>query len=100
MPQKLLVGTTKGLVVLKKINQHWQIKQTHFLGMPVSIIYVNELTNTWWAGITHHHWGQKLHYSIDEGESWQAVAPPSYPLNAKIAANKPATAKTIPIDFG
>jgi len=79
MPQKLLVGTTKGLVVLKKINQHWQIKQTHFLGMPVSIIYVNELTNTWWAGITHHHWGQKLHYSIDEGESWQAVAPPSYP---------------------
>ena len=95
MPQKLLVGTTKGLVFFEKINQQWQIQQTHFLGMPVSIIYVNELTNTWWAGIAHHHWGQKLHYSRDEGQTWLVVTPPSYPLTAKMSSGKPATLKKI-----
>lgn len=95
MPQKLLVGTTKGLVVFEKVNQTWQIEQTHFLGLPVTVIYVNELTNTWWAGISHHHWGQKLHYSLDEGLNWQAVQPPSYPNDAEIASGKAATLKKI-----
>ena len=95
MHQKLLVGTSKGLVVFEKTNHTWQIQQTHFLGLPVSVIYVNELTNTWWAGISHHHWGQKLHFSTNEGQTWQTVAPPAYPLNAQIASGKLATLKKI-----
>jgi len=104
MQQKLLIGTSKGLVVFEKINppdrviragQTWQIQQTHFLGFPVSVIYVNELTNTWWAGISHHHWGQKLHFSNDEGVTWQSVKPPVYPKNAQIGSGKSATLKRI-----
>lgn len=95
MPQKLLIGTTKGLVVFEKINRQWQIVKTHFIGFPVSIIYINELTNTWWAGIAHHHWGQKLHYSTDEGLNWQSVTPPAYPKDAKLSSGKSATLKKI-----
>ena len=95
MQKKLLIGTTKGLVVFEKTGQDWQIKTTHFLGLPVSVIYVNELTNTWWAGISHHHWGQKLHFSTDEGQTWQEVNPPAYPLDAQMGSGKPATLKKI-----
>ena len=68
MQQKLLVGTTKGLVEFEKTTQGWQISQTHFLGFPVSVIFVNPLNDTWWVGISHHHWGQKLHYTQDKGK--------------------------------
>ena len=95
MQKKLLVGTTKGLVVFEKINQQWQIQQTHFLGFPVSVVYVNPLNNTWWLGISHHHWGQKLYFSTTEGQNWQTVRPPSYPIDATIAAGKPATLNKI-----
>lgn len=93
--QKLLIGTTKGLVVFEKTKQSWQIQTTHFLGFPVSVIYVDELTNTWWAGISHHHWGQKLHFSTNQGQSWQNVSPPSYPLDAQMGSGKSATLKKI-----
>ena len=95
MQQKLLVGTTKGLVVFEKINKNWQIQTIHFLGLPVSVIYVNEITNTWWAGISHHHWGQKLHFSTDKGQTWQSVKPPAYPLDAQMGSGKSATLKKI-----
>ncbi len=95
MQQKLLIGTTKGLVVFEEKDQHWQIQSTHFLGFPVSLIYVNELSHVWWAGISHHHWGQKLHFSKDEGQTWQSVKPPSYPTDAKMGSGKAATLKKI-----
>ena len=63
--------------------------------MPISVIYVNELNNTWWAGIAHHHWGQKLHFSKDEGQNWQSVSPPKYPHNAQLATGKMAILKKI-----
>ena len=95
MYHKLLIGTSKGLVVFEKKNQGWQIQTTHFLGLPVSVVYVNESTNTWWVGLSHYHWGQKLHFSTDEGQTWQSVKPPSYPLDAKLSSGKSATLKKI-----
>lgn len=93
--KKLLIGTTKGLVVFEKINTQWEIQQIHFIGFPVSLIYVNELNHTWWVGISHHHWGQKLHFSTDEGQNWQSVTPPKYPLDAQLSSGQPATLKKI-----
>ncbi|MEM1119558.1 MAG: glycosyl hydrolase [Bacteroidota bacterium] len=95
MQHKLLIGTTKGLVVFEKIAQNWRITNIHFLGLPVSVIYVNELTKTWWVGIANHHWGQKLHFSTDEGQTWQNIAPPAYPPDAQMASGKSATLKKI-----
>ena len=93
--KKLLIGTTKGLVVFEKIYQNWQIQKIHFLGLPVTTIYVDELNNTWWAGISHHHWGQKLHFSTNQGKSWQSVTPPKYPTDTLLSNNQPATLKKI-----
>ncbi|MEM6316691.1 MAG: glycosyl hydrolase [Bacteroidota bacterium] len=93
--KKVLVGTTKGLVIIGKVAKKWQVIATHFLGLPVSVIYINELNNTWWAGISHHHWGQKLHYSTDEGSTWTSAAVPAYPVDAQIANGKAATFKKI-----
>ena len=92
---KVLVGTTKGLVVFEKKLKSWKIKKVHFDGLPVTIIYVDERTNNWWAGIDHRHWGQKLHFSEDEGERWTEVATPKYPQNAEIKPGKLATLKKI-----
>ena len=100
--KKILVGTRKGLVILERSTQqidekekNWKVKEVFFLGFPVSTVYVNELTGTWWAGVSHRHWGQKLHCSNDEGTTWNEVAPPKYPSDAKLSNGKTATLKKI-----
>lgn len=95
MANKLLVGTTKGLVVFERSDYSWKITKVHFTGLPVSMVYVDSRTNTWWAGLAHRHWGQKLHYSTDEGQQWQSVATPKYPALAEVKPGKRATLKKI-----
>jgi len=95
MPKKLLVGTTKGLVIFEKKNDSWAIEKVHFLGLPVSMVYIDERSNTWWAGLSHRHWGQKLHFSTDEGQKWQSVPTPKYPEAAEIKPGRRATLKKI-----
>ena len=92
---KLLLGTAKGLVVYAKKEKDWQIETVHFVGFPVSMIYVDERTQTWWVGIPHRHWGQKLHRSTDEGKSWQMVAAPKYPPQSFLKNGKQAALKLI-----
>lgn len=91
----ILVGTGKGLVVFRKQNDAWKIADVHFLGMPVALVYVDERDGTWWAGIAHRHWGQKLHFSTDEGKSWEDVPTPVYPKEALLKSGKPATLRKI-----
>ena len=92
---KLLLGTAKGLVVYSKKENDWQIETVYFTGFPVSMIYVDERTQTWWVGIPHRHWGQKLHRSTDEGKSWHMVAAPKYPSVALLKNGKQAALKGI-----
>ena len=94
-PPLLLVGTSKGLIVYEKGVESWQVKDVHFVGMPVALIYEDERTNTWWAGIAHRHWGQKLHFSNDLGKNWQAVPTPKYPRGSFVYPDRPATLKKI-----
>ncbi len=93
--EKILVGTSKGMIVFSRGKQSWSISAVHFKGMPVTCVYVDERTNTWWAGLAHRHWGQKLAYSTDEGKNWQQVAPPIYPQEAKLSSGKSAVLKKI-----
>ncbi len=92
---KLLLGTAKGLIVFEKKASDWHITDVHFTGFPVSMVYVDERSQTWWAGVPHRHWGQKLHRSTDAGKTWQAVATPRYPTDMPLKNGKPATLKLI-----
>ncbi len=91
----ILVGTAKGLAVFRRTAAGWQIDQVHFLGMPVSLAYPDPRNRTWWVGLAHRHWGQKLHFSRDEGRSWQSVPTPRYPADALLKPGKPAALKKI-----
>lgn len=93
--EKILIGTSKGLVVFGRAANHWSIQATHFLGFPVSVVFVDKRTQTWWAGVTHRHWGQKLYRSVDAGKQWEQVPTPRYPNGALIKAGKAATLKKI-----
>jgi photosystem II stability/assembly factor-like uncharacterized protein len=94
MQSKLLVATSKGLVILMKENTSWKMVSVHFTGMPVSLVYIDERDNTWWAGISLRHWGEKLHYSRDEGKTWTEAGVPSY-KNFFYRPGKPATLKKL-----
>ncbi len=80
----LLVGTSKGLVVFDKKEEEWVIQKIHFLGFPVSVVYIDQINQAWWIGISHHHWGQKLYSSKDQGSTWQKINTPKYPSNTKL----------------
>ena len=54
--KKILVGTAKGLVVLEKIKEEWEISASLFLGLPVSMLFVDKRNGNWWVGLSHRHW--------------------------------------------
>ena len=64
MEETLLAGTAKGMVQYS-ISQEGVVRfiKVHFVGFSVNMIYCDETTGRWWVGISHRHWGQKLHYS-------------------------------------
>jgi len=93
--KQLLIGTSKGLVVFKKKAQKWQVADIQFRGLPVTFTYVDERSNTWWLGLAHRHWGQKLQRSTDQGKTWKEVSTPKYPKSAILSSGKPASLKKI-----
>ena len=92
---KILLATAKGLVVYEQKEGKWELKETFFLGQPVSMVYVDERHGIWWAALAHRHWGQKLHFSRDKGVTWDEVSAPKYPEGSMITEGKPATLKYI-----
>jgi len=77
--QTILVGTAKGLLVYQAADQaRPKLQKIYFTGFSVNMVYVDERRGRWWVGISHRHWGQKLHYSDDRGASWEEVSPPSF----------------------
>ena len=95
MGDKILIATAKGLVTYVKKSNHWVYLKTEFLGQPASMVYVDDRTNTWWVSLAHKHWGQKLHYSVDEGEHWVEVGSPKYPKGSEVRPGEPANLKYI-----
>lgn len=93
--EKILVGTSKGLIILGDEAGGWKIKAVHFVGMPVSMIYVDERNDCWWVCLSHRHWGSKLHRSMDKGKHWEEVPMPVYPDGAEIKSGKQAELKKI-----
>jgi photosystem II stability/assembly factor-like uncharacterized protein len=74
----LLAGTSKGLVVFRLTESKLAATEVHFKGQPVSMVYRDERNGTWWIALSHRHWGDKIHFSTDEGKTWSAAGTPSY----------------------
>lgn len=94
MKTTLLISTRKGLITYNYSNDgKWVYKNTSFLGIPVSLAYVDQDTDTWWACLDHGHWGCKLHRSTNRGANWEEVEAPKYPENEEIKDGVPASLK-------
>lgn len=82
MSGRLLLGTRKGLLVLRKSSAGWRVERETLLGVPVAYGVVDPRDGTMWAAEDHGHWGAKLSRSRDGGETWEKVEPPKYPEGA------------------
>jgi len=95
MKSTLLLGTRKGFVAYHLQNNHWQMENLSFEGVPVSIAYADPRNGTWWASLDHGHWGVKLHRSKDRGNTWEEVVAPAYPEGEEVKDGVPATTRYI-----
>ncbi len=91
----LLLGTAKGLIIYEKSSNGWRYAGDHFLGIPVSMALQDPHYGYWWVCLDHRHWGPKLQYSTDKGESWIEVDTPKYPEHAEITPGVSATLRYI-----
>ncbi|MEM8896324.1 MAG: hypothetical protein AAGC88_17225 [Bacteroidota bacterium] len=74
-----LVGTAKGLIIFRQRSKALpELESIHFAGFSVNMLFVDERNNRWWAGISHKHWGQKLHCSDDQGSTWKPAVLPKF----------------------
>jgi hypothetical protein len=80
----ILVGTRKGLFVVQASNSQsnpsTRIVAHHFLGEPVSQLLVDPRDGSWIVALNLGHFGIKLHKSIDQGATWQALGAPAFPI--------------------
>lgn len=90
-----LIATAKGLLQYNFLEgREPSLQAVLFKGFNVSMVYVDERSNRWWVGVSHNHWGQKLHYSDNSGETWNDVKLPSF-KGAKLPSGDPAVLKKI-----
>ena len=93
--QHILLGTAKGLIVYKRSSVGWEYHKELFLGVPVSIALSDPHTGHWWVCLDHRHWGPKLQYSKDLGETWLEVNAPKYPEGSEITPGVKASLRYI-----
>ena len=55
MSNTLILGTHKGLLVLKRNGKAWRVVQQAFSGVPFSYAAVDPRTGTIWACADHGH---------------------------------------------
>ena len=79
-PEKLYLGTRKGLFILSRPRGgKWKIDRVSFLGDPVTIVYPDPRDGAIYAALSLGHFGVKLHRSDDGGKNWTPCAAPAYP---------------------
>ena len=75
----LLVGTRKGLLVVRGEGTQWQIAAHHFAGDPVTQVLADPRDGTWYCALRMGHFGIKMRKSLDQGANWQDIAAPAFP---------------------
>jgi hypothetical protein len=79
MSDRLLVSTKKGLFACERNGAGWEVGRTAFLGENVSLALHDRRDGGWYAALNLGHFGTKLKYSPDRGETWEERAVPAYP---------------------
>ncbi len=78
MQDRLLIGTRKGLFIMRTDGGGWAVDRTAFLGQPVSATLYDTRSGYLYAALDLGHFGAKLHRSDDQGETWTELNPPAY----------------------
>jgi hypothetical protein len=76
---RALLGTRKGLLVLRQENAGWKITKAHFDGVSVPYAVYDAQHRKVWAGVNHGHWGPKLHVSANKGGKFEELGVPKFP---------------------
>lgn len=87
----LLLGTRKGLLILRREGDGFAFVRDAHRGVPVVYAFKDPRDGTLWASLDHGHWGVKLSRSRDDGESWEEVPAPAYPETALTKDGEQAT---------
>lgn len=94
MADRLLVGTRKGLFVLRRSAANtWAIDATHFLAEPVSMVLFDARADVLHVALNLGHFGVKLWRSSDFGTTWEETPAPQYPPQPQAAAADGAQAE-------
>lgn len=76
---RALLGTRKGLLILRQNGNGWKLTRAHFDGVKVSFASYDPVHKLVWAGLDHGHWGPKLHVSSNKGKSFDELGAPAFP---------------------
>src|SRR5262245_18698768 len=79
MSDHVLVSTKKGLFAFDRTAGGWKLGRTAFLGENVSLALSDQRDGGWYAALNLGHFGVKLKFSPDRGETWDERAAPAYP---------------------
>jgi photosystem II stability/assembly factor-like uncharacterized protein len=85
----IVLGTRKGVLLLKRTNGDWQVTRSAYPGAPFSYAAFDPRTGILWAAADHGHWGAKLYCSADEGQTWTEKPAPRYPEGEIITGGFP-----------
>ncbi|MGE3468407.1 MAG: exo-alpha-sialidase, partial [Pyrinomonadaceae bacterium] len=68
----LMVGTAKGLFILRESGGKWSLDGPHFPGLAVYSAFFDQRQgrNTMWAAPASWHFGAELCKSLDMGKTW------------------------------
>src|SRR5215213_5099383 len=86
MSDRLLVSTRKGLFAFDRNGGGWKLGRTAFVGDNVSLTLPDRRDGGWYAALNLGHFGTKLKFSPDRGETWEERAVPAYPEGATFAS--------------
>ena len=70
----LLVGTVRGLFTLRsKDRREWKLSGPALPGRKVYHAFRDARTGRLWAATNHEVWGSHIHYSADDGKTWEVL---------------------------
>ena len=79
MTASIWIGTRKGLFIARQNGSGWEIADSAFLGVPVTMLLAEAESGRAWAALDHGHFGVKLHRSDNGGRDWREIQAPVYP---------------------
>ena len=70
----VLVSTRKGLFVVERATDSWNIAQHAFPGDNIALTSIDPRDGSWYAVLDLGHFGNKLQRSTDRGRTWSECA--------------------------